>query len=303
MPLDRSLLDLATAQGGVLTRVQLLEAGHHSTAIERDVAAGRLIRIKKGIYRALDLRQHDDLLRAAVVSLPNATVSHESAAHLLRFPVLPPLRPTVTVHSKTTHTFPGVTVRRSTDLRPNHILRVDGLPVTNVLRTLFDLAAVLDERLLDAILEALLIAGRVTVPDLTAFARSLRRRGKPGATAIDIVLAGRQPQDATALERLGLDVLRRGGVPSPVLQHPAPWNDQERIDAAWPPALVGVEWDSRAWHSSVERMANDRRRDREASLAGWVILRYTWHDLTSDPERVADEVLRLLTSRSPSPRR
>lgn len=291
-------MDIAASQGGVLTRSQLLQAGYTGTAIDREVSAGRLVRIKNGVYRALDLRRHDDLLRAALVSLPDPVVSHESAAHLLRFPVLPPLRPTVTVHSKTTHAFPGVTVRRNTDLKPSHVLRVEGLPVTNVFRTLFDLAAVLDERLLDEIVESLVIAGRVQIPELAAFAQSLRRRGKTGTTAIVTVIERRLGQDATRLERLGLEALRRGGVPEPVLQYPAPWNDGERIDAAWPPALAGVEWDSRAWHSSLERMANDRRRDRQASLAGWVILRYTWEDLTVDPDRVADEVTTLLATRS-----
>lgn len=298
MPLDRKSLDLAASQGGVLTRSQLFAAGYTGTAIQRELSAGRLTRIRNGVYRAVDLRRHEDLIRAAVASLPDAVVSHESATHLLRFPALPPLRPTVTVHSRTTHTFPGVTVRRNSDLEPGHVLRVEGVRVTGILRTLLDLAAVVDEHVLDEVVEALVIAGRVQIPELGQFVQSLRRRGKPGMTTIDSVIQRRRGENATHLERLGLEVLRQGGVPEPVLQYPAPWNVDERIDAAWPPALAGVEWDSRAWHSTLERMSDDRRRDRQATLTGWVILRYTWQDLTCDPQRVSDEVRSVLSRRS-----
>jgi hypothetical protein len=298
MALERSELDLAVSQGGVISRNQLLSTGRSSTWIDREIAAGRLIRLKNGVYRALDLRSHEDLLRAARVALPNAVISHESAAHLLRFPVLPQLRPTVTVHSKTTHRFPGVTVRRTSDLKRDHILRVDGLPVTNLLRTLFDLASVIGESQIEETIEALVIAGRLQLDHLAVFALGLRRRGKPGSSVIDAVVARRQAGRTTKLESLGLRVLREGGVPDPVLQYPAPWNQRERLDAAWPAAQAAIEWDSKAWHSSKERMANDRRRDRNASLAGWVVLRYTWGDLCEQPEAVTDEVLRLLALRS-----
>jgi very-short-patch-repair endonuclease len=298
MALDRTALDLAASQGGVITRLQLLRGGRSSSWIEREVSAGRLVRIKNGVYRAIDLRQHQDLMRAAAVALPNPVVSHESAAHLLRFPALPPLRPTVTVHSKTTHTFPGLTVRRTSDLKASHIIRIEGLSVTNLPRTVFDLAAVLDESLLDEIIESLVLAGRLQLLNLAAFAETLRRRGKPGCSIIMAILERRLVANSTKLERLGLKVLRDGGVPEPVVQYPAPWNERERIDAAWPSARAGVEWDSKAWHSSKDRMANDRRRDRRASLAGWAILRYTWVDLHTNPDAVATEILRLLAIRS-----
>lgn len=298
MALDRTELDIAAGQGGVLTRTQLIETGRSERWIEREIAAGRLTRLKNGVYRAIELHTHTDLLRAALVTLPSAVVSHESAAQLLRFPVLPKLRPTVTVHARTTHVFPGVTVRRTADLAPRHIIRVDGLRTTHLLRTLFDLAGVLEEDEFDGIVEALVIAGRLDLTDLAAFADSLRRRGKPGSTVLTAVIERRGGIDATKLERLGLRVLDRGGIPPPILQYPAPWNDKERIDAAWPPVRAGVEWDSKAWHLGIDRIDRDRRRDRQAGLAGWVILRYTWADLRDRPDEVAGEVRQILILRS-----
>ncbi len=298
MALDRFELDLAAAQGGVVTRSQLLEAGRSSNWIDRQIDVGRLVKVKDGVYRAIEMRNHMDLLRAALVTLPDATVSHESAAHLLHFPVLPTLRPTVTVHTRTTHSFPGVIVRRNSDLLAQHTIRVQDLKTTNLLRTTFDLAGVLDETVFDGIVEGLVLAGRLDLDTLGAFGDSLRRRGKPGSRAVTAVIERRRALTGSKLERLGLTVLRKGGVPDPVLEYPAPWNDRERIDAAWPAARTGIEWDSKAWHESRKHMRNDRRRDRQAVLNGWVILRYTWTDLSDRPDSVVAEVRRVLLLRS-----
>lgn len=300
MALSRSELNLATGQGGVVTRAQLFELGRTDGWIERELASGRLTLIKNGVYRLLEMRHHLDLLRAAIVTLPEPVVSHQSAAHLLRFPVLPAMVPTVTVAPHTTHRFPGVVVRRNSDLAPQHLIRLEGLRVTNILRTVFDLSGVLDEIELNALVDGLVAADRLNIPSLDQLAGSLRRRGKPGSVAIGATLARYtgSSMPPSALEELGLQVLRGGGIAEPILEYPAPWNPRKRIDVAWPTAQAGVEWDSASWHSSKQQLVNDRQRDRQAVLAGWVILRYTWHDLTEDPQRVQDEVRRLLSSRS-----
>jgi very-short-patch-repair endonuclease len=44
-------------------------------------------------------------------------------------------------------------------------------------------------------------------------------------------------------------------------------------------------------------MAEDRRRDREAAAHGWVLLRYTWDDVTERPHEIAETVRGLLTER------
>jgi very-short-patch-repair endonuclease len=40
----------------------------------------------------------------------------------------------------------------------------------------------------------------------------------------------------------------------------------------------------------MSQMALDRARDREALLNGWVLLRFTWHDVKQRPEVVAAQV-------------
>lgn len=302
MALDSDVIHLATRHGGMVSRAMLLESGRSRHWIDREVRAGRLRVIKPGFYRVLELDGHMDLLKAATLALPNAVVSHQSAAHLLRLPRLPALVPTLTVRARTTHEFPGVTVRRTDDLKSQHVAKVEGLRTTNVMRTLFDLAGILDEAIVDGMIEALVIEGRLQLPAFADFSRSLARKGKRGSVATASIVERRLKNGGvspTALEREGLAVIRAAGLPEPELEYPAPWNQKERIDIAWPPSRLGLEWDSKSWHAKTEDMANDRRRDREAALAGWVILRYTWDDVVHRPDRIVREVSSLLAVRIP----
>lgn len=301
MALDKSVIELAMTGGGLATRSDIIAIGKSRFWIDREVAARRLTPVKPGVYRVLDLTGQTDILRAALVALPGAIVSHEAAAHLLRFPKPPPWKASVTVHSSTTHRFPGVTVHRTGDLLPHHTVRVDGLRSTNVMRTVTDLAANLTHGQLGALVEDLVLAGRLDPLAFAAFAETLCRRGKSGSANVTHVIEARLRSgapSATALERLGLEVLRAQGVPEPVLEYPAPWADDERIDAAYPPQLMGIEWDSKTWHSARAHFENDRRRDRLAALAGWTVVRYTWADLTERPSEVGDQVRALLAARS-----
>lgn len=101
MAIDPETLELATAHGGMVSRSMLLERGRSRHWIDREVRAGRLRVVKPGFYRVLELGGHMDLLRAAVLTLPTAVISHQSAAHVLHLPRLPTLVPTVTVRAHT----------------------------------------------------------------------------------------------------------------------------------------------------------------------------------------------------------
>lgn len=302
MALDSKVISLAVRSGGVVSRQMLLDDGRSRHWIDREVRAGRLGVIQQGVYRVVDMTDHDSLLRAALVALPHAAVSHQSAAVLHGFPRFKRETPTVTVPSHTTHIFPGVDVHRAGDLEEDHLTVVGGMRATNVNRTIFDLAGILPLWMIDRLVEDLVLAKRLDLPEFADFRDGLARRGKPGSVVTAEVIDRRLRNGglgATALERLGLKTLREGGVSDPVLQYPAPWNPDEAIDAVWPPARFGVEWDSVTWHGSLKAMRNDRRRDREAARMGWLIVRYTHQDLVKRPGAVVDEVLGFLAERQP----
>jgi hypothetical protein len=302
MGIPFEVLHLASKQGGYVTRAQLVDIGMSTPAIDRRVATRDFTVVAPALYQVIPSSDHVDLMRGALLALPGAVVSHESAAHLLAFPQLPKLRPTVTVASRTTHVFPGVLVRRCDDLAPTHQTTVQGLRATNVVRTAFDLGGVLNIDEFDSIAEALLLGGRMKVRHLDRITSELARRGKPGAVASRSFVEARSggPLDATVLERRGRGVLASGGLPVPVAQYPIPWDDGRRFDDAYPDFMFAIEWDSRSWHSQQAAMDADRARDREAAIHGWIVVRFTWRDVTTHPAAIAATVSSLLKSRRPA---
>ncbi len=294
------LIELAATQGGFASRRQLLALNYSASAIGRAVARGEMAIVADGVYRVIPMEGEESLLRGAALALPGGVVSHFSAARLWGFPYLREGPPTVSVHHRTTHEFPGVTVRRTIDLGDTHATSLRGMAITTPARTASDLAADLHIFHLDRVVDGVLVANLATIDELNTIAMETGRRGKPGTVKFREVLALRGDgfmANATVLERLGHAVLRRNGVPAPVPQYPIPWNQSRRFDDAYPDVQLALEWDSRRWHSAREQMNQDRERDRECAIHGWTLLRFTWHDLKQRPDMVATQVRTLLEQR------
>jgi very-short-patch-repair endonuclease len=66
--------------------------------------------------------------------------------------------------------------------------------------------------------------------------------------------------------------------------------DRYELDFAFPAERIAIEVDGWAWHSDVERFRHDRRRQNVLVLAGWTVLRFTWHDLTVRPDTVTAQI-------------
>ena len=293
---DRELTDLAARQGGVIRHEQAFACGLTHGQIGQRIRIGRWRRLGRFGYRVFDMDGMTDLVRAAVTVLPNAVVSHESAAEIHGLPMLPKGNAVVTVHTRTTHDFPNVTVHRCHDLMDEHIVQVMDLPVTSIPRTIVDLSPLVTVSHLAAIVGALITARRIVTDDVQRVVDQIARRGKPGIRKVRRVLEERDtgPRDGTPLERLGARVLRARGIPEPHFEYPLPWDPARRFDAAFPHARLAIEWDSRQWHELAEAFQMDRERDRQAQLHGWRIVRFTWADVTRRPDEVAKTVRHLL---------
>lgn len=144
---DQRALALAARQGGVITLPQAVSCGLSRSGIKRRVDRGDWRRIFRSTYQLIEMVEAKDLLLAAAFTLPSAVVSHEFATELHEFPHIDRGRAVVSVHTRPTHTFPGVTVHRNHDLAGEHVVEINGLLVTSIPRTI---RAVLDERSVDA---------------------------------------------------------------------------------------------------------------------------------------------------------
>jgi len=156
------------------------------------------------------------------------------------------------------------------------------LPVTPAARTLLDIAGqVRFTELRRALAEAEFLK-LVTMDDVAA----TLGRGRAGAAALRAALECHNPRLARTkkgLEERFLLLCERHSLPLPdVNVLVAGW----LVDAVWHEQRVVVELDSHLAHSTPARLENDRRRDLELRAAGYVVLRYTWRQVTETPELV-----------------
>jgi len=160
--LDRRALEVAAGQRWILTRAEAYAIGYTSEIIAYRLQSGTWQSIREGCYLVAPVKRDPRVyLEAAVHAIEGAIVSHESAAELYEMKYVPRGLAVVSVPPKTTHDFPGVIIRRPKDLAPDHIEEIDGMPVSTVLRTSFDLTGVYSyarvARILDDAIAAKLI--------------------------------------------------------------------------------------------------------------------------------------------------
>lgn len=294
---DRAAIALSTHQGGFLRREQAVELGMTHGQIAQRVKDGRWMAIGRYGYRLIDLAEPTEMVRAAIAALPSAVVSHQAAAELHGIERLPRGIASVSVHTRTTHEFPGVIVHRNQDLADWHITDVANLPVTTVARTIADLAALLTRGHLGVVFDEAVAAGLTRPEEVDAVLENIATRGKPGVRALREVLGARLPgpKRGTTLERLGARVLIDGGLPEPLYEYPVPWDPERRLDAAYPDVRLAIEWDSKRWHLQLDAFNRDRERDRLAVLHGWRVLRFTWDDVMGRPDVVVRTVRQAIT--------
>ncbi|HSJ27284.1 MAG TPA: hypothetical protein VLB67_03675 [Acidimicrobiia bacterium] len=297
--LDTSATRQAMINGGSLSRQQLLDMGFTARQIEYRVSRGYWTVVRRGVYEIAAPRDRRDLMRAVIGAWAQSVVSHESAAELHEFPfVSAQQRVIVSNHTRTTHDYPGVEVRRTHDLDAWHVTAVDGIRSTTIARTVVDLAQHRTPRHIGAIVDRLVTDGRLELVELDAVLRSTGRRGKPGTTVMREVLERRMGDErgGSELERRGRVLIERAGLPMPIPEFPVPWSVGRRFDDAYPLLRIAIEWDSRRFHGQVASFEADRLRDRDAAIHGWVVLRFTWDDVHRHPNRVVETLLALLAA-------
>jgi hypothetical protein len=129
---------------------------------------------------------------AAVKSLgPQAVLSHFSAAALWGFLDWDRRHPEVTVRRTSARRRAGIRIHRSNELERRDVMRLKGIPVTSPARTLVDLAAVANDKLLRTAVRRALARRRVSIRQLVAMRRRLGPRR--GAARLDRVLQNAAP--------------------------------------------------------------------------------------------------------------
>jgi very-short-patch-repair endonuclease len=201
-------------------------------------------------------------------------------------------------------------------LPPHHLVEIDGLPVTSLARTVFDLCGLASvarrQRGLPWITEPQAsralddaLAGPLTVAAANRILAELGRRGRPG-TALMRRLMDERGEGFVAteseLEDLLVAVLRDTGLPIPARQRSLGGVDAPvgRVDFLFAEHRVVIEADGRRNHTALMDAEHDRWRDLELGAAGFLVVRVSWHQLVHQPERFVAMLRRVLATRAPT---
>jgi very-short-patch-repair endonuclease len=184
---------------------------------------------------------------------------------------------------------PGLVIHRCR-LTDDEIVRRDGLVLTSPERTLLDLAGTLSVTALEQCLVRAVALRRFDRRALDGLIeRSPHRAGVPSLRQLLTEWDGRSAPARSALEEQFLDLCRRAGLPHPEVNTRI---EGFEVDFAWPAQRLIVEVDGYAFHGGPAAFERDRARDAALLLAGWRVLRFTWRQVTREPERVAAVVRR-----------
>ena len=299
---QRRIAPLARRQHSLVTARQLDQVGLSANGRQWAVAAGRLIRIRYGVFMLPGVKPRwETHVMAAVLAAGNTVVaSHLTAARLWQlFDRNEPAGAAVTIHLTAAgdHRLEGVTVHRQR-LLPGERCAWDGMPVTTVARTLFDLANVVDVDVLgecvDEALRRKILMPSYLVKVLERHAGSGRRRLIP----LREVLNERLPDFNRGANPWELDMDKQWdklGLPPAERQC---WTVAEGnhycIDRAIVELRLAVEWVGRDQHDGHGRYRRDRRRTSDLVLSGWDVIEVA-PDWT--PERIRRTVVAKVAER------
>jgi very-short-patch-repair endonuclease len=286
---ERVLAKLAAASHGVVTRLELVDAGVTADEIADRLRSGALHREHSGVYR-VGHRAPSIVARylAAVRACGDGALLCGPAAAFL-WGLLKGRPPSPEVLAPTERRVKGVKTRRSRTMHAAETGRLRGIPITTVPRTLVDLASVLD---IDDLARACHEAGvRYHTTPAQVDAVLARRPNSKGARKLRLIMRGDSPVLLSELEAGFRRRLREADLPLPVTNRPA---GGRRVDCRWPEHRLTVELDSYRYHHSRHAWEQDRRREREARARGDEFRRYTYGDVFEHTALMLAELERLL---------
>jgi Protein of unknown function (DUF559) len=185
----------------------------------------------------------------------------------------------------------GVRIHHSRDLATGGTSNWRGVPTTNPLRTLVDLAGEPNPELLDEAIDVALATRLVTVEGLLAEAVRLRRQGRRGPAQLIGRLEGRRFAGAPApsvLESRALRLLSSAGIGVEKCEVVVE-GGRYRLDIQLERRLF-LELDGYAYHWAPEQKRRDDSRRNRLRVLGFEILVYDWGTVVHEPSRLLGEI-------------
>jgi hypothetical protein len=290
------LRDLASRQHGVVSVGQLHRLGFREGSIAKAVKSGRLIALHRGVYAVghTDLSPRGKCLAAVKGCGEGALLSHFSAAWLWG---LMPTRP-LPIHVTTPiprRARLGLVIHRSRTFIEEDGAEVDGIPVTSVARTALDLAARVRRRSVRRLLQRTEELALFDLPDFESILA--RNKGHRGMKPLrrEIAIYKPPPFTRSGLEERFFELVLERRLPRPATNYVEAGYE---LDVYWPELRFAVELEVYETHGSRLSFEEDPVRHEELKLAGVEMICVTGPRLDREPNRVMDNLTRLLKMRS-----
>jgi hypothetical protein len=302
------MIESADPHPPVLLRREAVGAGWSDDELGRLVRAGELSRLRRGAYvngvlPPDDGAAHALLVQATLAGLRRpAVVSHQSAAVLHGLPLwnTPLDRVHVTRRPPAWNDISGVLRCHVARLRDDEVVEVEGLAVTDPVRTALDLARSLPHEAAVVVLDAALHRGLLTQDGLRE--RLFDIAGTPGSRSAARAVEFADGRSESVGESRSRVILHRWNLPPSALQlevRSAAGGLVGRCDFAWEQQRLVGEFDGRIKYGRLLRQGQhpgdavfeEKRREDAIRDEGWGVLRWVWSDLQV-PHRLAARVRR-----------
>lgn len=263
---DMRIARIADRQHGVVTQAQLLAAGFSTSAVSRRVARGSLHRVHRGVYAVghTGLSLYGRWMAAALACGEGAAVSHRSAAELweLLKPIERPIDISIQGSAGRARRV-GLRVHRRVAFGAGAITHRHGISVTKPAQTISDLRGCVSEQELR---------------------RAVRQAGMLGLLIDSEASPDRTRSD---LERDFLRLCRRYRLPTPEVNVRI---GPHLVDFFWRERRLVVETDGFRYHRGRQAFEDDRSRDLDLRALGFDVLRFSYRQVSREPERVVTAV-------------
>ena len=306
---DSILAAHAAEHHGVFRGHHARLAGLSNWEIGRRISDQRWLPLYRDVYRVNGAPPtwKGDLLAACWAGGFRAVASRRSAAELHELPGRRRDLVEITCPRWRRAHLSGLIVHETKAMEACDITVVEGIAVTSVARTLFDLGGVYGRGYVELALENALRRSLVTEAGLEAAVKRLSRSGRPGGPILRQLLAARAPDRRptdSEQETLMLQAIRSRGLPEPVTQFEV-WDGSRRIgrvDAAYPDSKIAIEYDSDEFHSGRVPTRQDRARRHELIAASWLPIDVGPSELRSGGVSMCAAIAQALCDRRPPPR-
>jgi hypothetical protein len=189
----------------------------------------------------------------------------------------------------------GIRLHRAATLRTADCTTHRGIPVTNLRRTLIDLAGVLSPRGLRSVLRR---AEQDHSLSLESLYRSIEQpRSAPNLARLRKALEQWVPKTDLTESDLELEFLTFCATHRLPLPEPQVRFGNYRADFVWEDLRLVVETDSWRYHRGAIAGQNDAAKERFIRARGYALERFTWAEIVNRPAPTARELREIIRRR------